>query len=501
MTSRNLEQGIQSVQQKDMVTGRRLIKIALKNDNLNQQERVQALIWLAETDTSPQYRVEQYQEAIKIDPSNQDVLNRLTYWAQQAQQEQNPQNPAAQNMPPASQNQQPDWQQTQQEQQFNQQFTPSQPMPPVQPGQQFKSTQDIPPVNPNQQQFNQQYTPSQGVPPVNPNQQQFNQQYTPSQGVPPVNSNQQQFNQQYTPSQGMSSVNPNHAGSNNQGYRQQFPLHQTGSMPAAQSGFGQPAPMQIPDVQRTVGILGGPNGNGTGFFVSRDGLIVTTRHVVGGKRQVTVQLMSGTNLTGDVVRAYPAFDLALIQVNVQLAHLLGVSQAPAIPDDTPIVAVTHSGEGIRSAKRRSMNSISTHWFPTIINHMKDAGGNPVFDVGNNMLVGMLTNNASRTNGYMYGLHIHKIYQCIDAYIHEKGQLEGQNTIYCNACGVVSRAPSFGGHFCENCGNTHPYAVNTHRYPQLNLAQLYGEDARAACPKCSSQAGFYERECLRCGHQL
>lgn len=476
MASRNLEQGIQSVQQNDMATGKRLIKIALKNDSLNQQERVQAFIWLAEADTDAQFKVEQYQEAIKIDPSNQDVLNRLTYWSQLAQQ-QNQQKPDSQNLPPTSQNQQADWQQSQQQQQFNQQFTPSQAMPPVQPNQQqsFRSTQSMPPAQADQNQ--QQQTNWQD------SQQQFNQQFTPSQPMPAVNPNQVAFNQGYTPLP-----------------TQQIPAHQTGTMPAAQGGYEQQAPMQIPDVQRTVGISGGPNGNGTGFFVTRDGLIVTTRHVVGGERQITVQLLNGTNLMGEVVRAYPEYDMALIKVNVQLAHLLGVSQAPTIPDDTQIVAVTHSGEGIRSAKRRSINNIPGHWFPTIINHLKDAGGNPVFDAGN-MLVGMLTKNASRSNGYMYGLHIHKIYQCIDMYIHEKGQLEGQNTIYCNACGVVSRAPSFGGHFCENCGNTHPYAVKTHRYPQPNLAHLYGEDARASCPKCASQVGFYERECLRCGHQL
>jgi len=166
----------------------------------------------------------------------------------------------------------------------------------------------------------------------------------------------------------------------------------------------------------------------------------------------------------------------------------------------PIVAVTHTGEGIRSAKRSSDNKIDSHWFPTLINHLKDAGGNPVFD-GNQMLVGMMTNNASRSNVYMYGLHIHKIYEFIDRYIHEKGQLDGQNTLYCNSCGVISRAPSFGGYFCETCGNTHPYAVDIKRYPQSNLAALYGDDQRQPCPDCSSRAGFYNRACLRCGFRL
>ena len=509
MASRNLEQGIVAVQQNDLVTGKRLLKIALKNDNLNQQERVQALIWLAETDSNPQFKVEQYQQAITMDPTNQDIINRFAYWSQAVQQ----QNNAARDMPPESQNQRPDWQNPQQ-QQFNQQFTPSQPLPPINPNQRpdwQQNSQQPPPNQQNQQpgwQNSQQYTPSQPMPHVNPNQRpdwQQNSQQAPNQHNQQPgwqNSQQQQFNQQYTPSQGIPPVDPNQVAFN-QGYTppptQQLPPHQTGTMPAVGGAYGQQV-IHLQGVQRTVGIAGGPAGKGTGFFVTRDGLIVTTRHNVGGERHVTVQLLDHRNLMGEVVRAFPVYDLALVQVNVQLVHLMGVSKAPIIPDDTPILAVTHAGEGIQSRKRHSINNIGGHWFPTVINHLKDAGGNPIFDAGN-MLVGMLTGNASRSNGYMYGLHIQQIYHCIDMYIHEKGQLEGQNTIYCNACGIISRAPSFGGHFCENCGNTHPYAVNIHRYPQPGLAHLYGEDTRGACPKCGSNVGFYERECLRCGYEL
>ena len=455
MASINLEQGIQAIQQQDLAQGKRLLKIALKNDPLTEQERIHALTWLAETDPNPQFKVTQYQEAIRLDPTNQDIINRLSYWSQQVQHQN----------------------------QFN---TPSQGMPPVNPQQQFNQgltpSQGIQAVSP-EQLFNQGLTPSQGMQPVNP-QQQFNQGLTPSQGMQPVNP-QQQFNQGLTPSQGMQPVNP----------QQQF--NQPFNAQASQNPT-----IHLRDVQRTVGILGGANGNGTGFFVTRDGLVATTRHIVGGERDMTVQLLDGRQLSGRVVHSFPNFDLSLVQVDVQLDHLLGISQAPTIPDDMPIVAVTHSGEGIRSAKRRSMNEIDQHWFPTLINHMKDAGGNPIFDQ-QNMLVGMLTTNASRSNGYMYGLHIYKVYQCVDQHLQEKAQLQGQNSIYCRDCGIISRAPAFGGYYCERCGVTHSYAIgeNMHRSPQPNLTQLYNENTQRPCPNCTSQVGFYNRACMRCGHRL
>ncbi|MEO1289435.1 MAG: serine protease [Chloroflexota bacterium] len=525
MASTNLQQGIMAIQQhNDMAQGKRLIKIALRKDQLTQPERVSALLWLAETDTSPQFKVEQYREAIRLDPSNQDVMNRLQYWTQQL----NASNTPSQGMSPVNPTQDMNFnQQGQQNQQFNQQpfqqgFTPSQGMPPVDPtqGLNFNQGQQNQQFNQQQQQnqsFNQQpfqqgLTPSQGMPPADPNQgfnfnqrrqnqqfdrqgqnQRFNQQqqnqqfgaqqsfqqgFTPSQGMPPLNTGLGGF----TPSQGVQAVS-----------------NQPFNMPQQQAYQQQPQ-IHLSQVQRTVGIVRGGARTGTGFFVSRDGLVATTRQIIGGEREVGIALLDGRQVVGTVVRSFPEMDLAIIQTNVTLDHLLPVSQASVIPDDMPITAVTHAGEGLRSTKRRTVNELAQHWFPTLINRLKDAGGNPIFDV-NNTVIGMLTANKQRSNGYYYGLHIEKIYQCVSIYVHEKGQLQGQNTIYCHSCGVISRAPSFGGFFCENCGNTHPYAIEMSRFPQPNLAQLYGEASPRPCPNCGSQAGFYDRECMRCGFSL
>jgi hypothetical protein len=451
-SSRNLEQGLQAVQRRQLDEAKRLLKFALKTDPLTPQERVQALVWLAECDNNPQFKVEQYEQALQIEPTNADVINRLSYWRTQLG--------------------------AQAPQQTN---TPSQGMPPV---------------NPNQQQFQQGYTPSQGMQVMNPSQQQFQQGYTPSQGMQPINPNQQ-FQQGFTPTGGMPPVNP-------QPFQQNYttdsmrPIQQQ-SIPQA-AGYNQAA-LQIAQVQRSVGVLGGPNGRGTGFFVSRDGLIATTRYVVGGEERVTIELMGGQQLEGRVVRSFPDIDLAFIQVNAQLAHLMTIIQSPVLADNTALIAVTHTGDALRTSKRATKSALAPHWFPTIINHLLDAGGNPVFVDGQNTLVGMLTKNASRSNGYMYGLHIHKIYQMLEQFMQERQQSVGQSTAYCNSCGVQSHAPSYGGFFCENCGSTLAYAVDVRRYPQPNLSALYGENMQRPCPNCASQVGFYNGNCLRCGFAL
>lgn len=479
-SSRNLEQGLQAAQKRQLDEAKRLLKFALNTDPLSPQERVTALLWLAECDANPQFKIEQYEQALQLEPSNQEVISRLSYWRGQLAQQGN---------------------------------TPSQGMPAFNPQQGNTPSQGMPPFNPQQAGFQQGFTPAQGMPAFNP--QQGN---TPSQGMPPINPQQAGFQQGFTPAQGMPPVNPQWQNPQQAAFQQGFtptggmpPVNPqqftTDSMKAVQPQifnqapqFGQEAPLQLPQVQRSVGILGGPNGRGTGFFVSRDGLIATTRYVVGGEERVKIELLTGQNLEGRVVRSFPDIDLAFVQVNVQLSHLLAITQSSVLVDNAPLIAVTHTGDALRTTKRATKSALAPYWIPTVINHLKDAGGNPIFDA-QNALVGMLTKNAGRSSGYMFGLHIHKIYQMIEQYLQEKQRNAGQSSAYCNACGIQSRAPSFGGFFCENCGNTLSYAIDLRRYPQPNLSGLYGENMQRPCPNCASQVGFYNGKCLRCGFNL
>jgi hypothetical protein len=565
--SRNLEQGVQAIQNGKKDEGARLIRIALKDEQLPSNLRAVGLLWLAETNEDAKFKIECYRLANQADPTNTDVSNRLSWWmsrqlpdqktatgsTQQVGTGQMPtQNPniGGTIQPAYGQYQQTtdpgiggginpqygQYQQGTQNPNYGQQPQQQNPLypTPIQTGNTPAPYQPQRPatgaLNPN---YGQQNVPGTGA--LNPNYGQQNVPGTgalnpnygqqPIPGTGPLNPNygQPQPQNPYYPNpiqtgntpvpfQPMQSQQRPGTGPLNPNYGQQNPLYQTntgntsGMMPVVNPNMGdtgaygvQPA-IYLQQVQRTVGILDGPNGVGTGFFVTRNGLIATTRYVVGGEQKVKVELLDKRVIEGIVVRSFPEFDLALIQVNVRLEHLLSVNPAQYLPDNAPLIAVTHTGQGLRSTKRATRHEAQAHWFPTLINHLIDAGGNPIFSGTDNLLVGMLTKNASRNSGYMYGLHISKIYQCVELYHQEAGQITG-NAAYCPACGVISRAPGFGGYYCENCGNTLPYALDATRYPQLHLMALYGETKHQPCPNCGSQAGFYKHECLRCGFEL
>jgi len=55
--------------------------------------------------------------------------------------------------------------------------------------------------------------------------------------------------------------------------------------------------------------------HGSGFFISRDGYLLTNQHVVVENKFVTVKLTTGRELPGEVLRSNKARDIALVKVN------------------------------------------------------------------------------------------------------------------------------------------------------------------------------------------
>src|SRR5262249_12350106 len=79
-----------------------------------------------------------------------------------------------------------------------------------------------------------------------------------------------------------------------------------------------------PEIQQFLKQFGSPNrgnppatvemGEGSGFFISSDGYIVTNNHVVMNAKSVTVTMDDGKVLDADVIGTDPKTDLALIKV-------------------------------------------------------------------------------------------------------------------------------------------------------------------------------------------
>ncbi len=264
-----------------------------------------------------------------------------------------------------------------------------------------------------------------------------------------------------------------------------------GSMPEMAAAAVMTAPPRPTTRYRLAGVVGGANGPGTAFFVTTEGLLATTRFVVGGLERVTVELEPGVQVTAQVVRSFPDADLALIQLSSVAGDLFPITPYPRVPDEAALIVTSYNGQQARGKQRPTRHIMAQHWIPTDYRKLPDAGGAPLFD-SQNYLLGMLTKNSSRSSGYLFGVHISAIRRLTELYLSE---ISGARRAYCVHCGSASRAFAAGYFYCEVCGSVAPQARQFARTPQ---ADPFAEVNPMRCVHCGAQVGFHANRCLRCG---
>jgi len=69
------------------------------------------------------------------------------------------------------------------------------------------------------------------------------------------------------------------------------------------------------------------HGTGSGFYISRDGYLLTNMHVVGGAKYVKVKLAEGHSLVGEVIKIDSARDVALVKTDSSPAIVIPIRGA------------------------------------------------------------------------------------------------------------------------------------------------------------------------------
>ena len=69
------------------------------------------------------------------------------------------------------------------------------------------------------------------------------------------------------------------------------------------------------------------HGVGSGFYISRDGYLLTNMHVVGGAKYVKVKLAEGHSLVGEVIKIDSARDVALVKTDSSPANVIPIRGA------------------------------------------------------------------------------------------------------------------------------------------------------------------------------
>jgi serine protease Do len=147
-------------------------------------------------------------------------------------------------------------------------------------------------------------------------------------------------------------------------------------------------------------------GQGSGFIVSADGLILTNAHVVADAQQVTVRLTDRREFSAKVLGSDPQTDVAVIRIDAKNLPTVRLGDPGATRVGEPVLAIgspfgfeSSASAGIVSAKARALPD--DNYVPFIQTDVAVNPGNsggPLFNARGEV-IGINSQIYSRTGGY------------------------------------------------------------------------------------------------------
>ena len=167
--------------------------------------------------------------------------------------------------------------------------------------------------------------------------------------------------------------------------------------PFAPFFHGQPFQMPQPQPMR---------GEGSGFIISPDGVIMTNAHVVSGASEVTVRLTDRREYTAKVVGVDAKSDIAIIRIGAKDLPTVKLGDSRTLRVGEWVLAIgapfgfeNSATAGIVSAKGRTLESGYVPFIQTDVPINPGNSGGPLFNMRGEV-VGINSQIYSRSGGYM-----------------------------------------------------------------------------------------------------
>ena len=148
------------------------------------------------------------------------------------------------------------------------------------------------------------------------------------------------------------------------------------------------------------------HGQGSGFIISNDGLILTNAHVVREAKEVTVKLSDRREYRAKVLGADPATDVAVLRIDAKNLSAVRLGDVQQLQVGDPVLAIGSpfgfeqtATQGIVSAKGRSLpGDAAVPFIQTDAAVNPGNSGGPLFD-GSGAVVGINAQIYSQSGGY------------------------------------------------------------------------------------------------------
>jgi serine protease Do len=147
-------------------------------------------------------------------------------------------------------------------------------------------------------------------------------------------------------------------------------------------------------------------GEGSGFIIRPDGVIMTNAHVVNGASEVTVRLTDRREYTAKVIGVDTKSDIAIIKINAKDLPTVKVGDSRTLKVGEWVLAIgapfgfeNSATAGIVSAKGRTLDSGYVPFIQTDVPINPGNSGGPLFNMRGEV-IGINSQIYSRSGGYM-----------------------------------------------------------------------------------------------------
>jgi serine protease Do len=195
-----------------------------------------------------------------------------------------------------------------------------------------------------------------------------------------------------------------------------------------------------------------PQGNGTGFYLKRDNVIVTNDHVVHGNTEAVISGRTFPKQTSLVFFNDPKYDLAFIKPpeGTDLPEIK-LSSGFNVKEGDQVIAIGHpfglnytSTEGIVSKSKRLQRGLNYIQIDAAINPGNSGG--PLVN-SNGDVVGV--NTFIIAGGDNLGFALPSEY--LEEDLNDYKNFYGTYIFKCFSCGYLVNSENIDGEYCPNCG--------------------------------------------------
>lgn len=257
-----------------------------------------------------------------------------------------------------------------------------------------------------------------------------------------------------------------------------------------------------------------PTGQGTGFVLNENGLIITNKHVVGYNSFVQIRNNEEDIRYGQVVAANPYIDLAIVYSEGTFDNKLKLADSSDVRLGESVVAVGHPygydytiSQGIVSSiGRKDVNPSfkDIGFFQLDMGINPGNSGGPVIRRTNGEVIGMVTMGV--LNADNIGFAVPSTYNI--EYLEQVSAYDKDTIIkkiYCSVCGNLNSDQT---KYCQKCGakiqrmtleefvKTLPKDIKPGKEKEGSHVE-----GKLKCPSCGAENPKNNRYCDKCGTTL